>query len=169
MLSIIIFFLLHFIQFLFKYSLLSIFFFPLPLFLRHKCQTQRPLSSTLKASIQSHRCPRSWSTWRHKRVGFLCAGQLELIHDRLLHVQCFRWNISSTILNYPSCCLIVIMQGWYLCAYLPWHGLSLQKWHHLPYFMKGPYWRKIEQIVYLSWLVLKGYVQSVYSMFIWSF
>ncbi|CAG13381.1 unnamed protein product, partial [Tetraodon nigroviridis] len=31
----------------------------------HKCQTRRPLSSTLKASTQSPRCHQSWLMWRH--------------------------------------------------------------------------------------------------------
>lgn len=34
-------------------------------YIRHKCLIPRPSSSTLKANIQSPRCPQSWLAWRH--------------------------------------------------------------------------------------------------------
>lgn len=56
---------------LMSFSLMSSFFFFFP-FTRHKCPTRRPLSSTLKANIQSLQCPQSWLVWRRNGLTSFC-------------------------------------------------------------------------------------------------
>lgn len=113
--------------------------------LRHKCQTQRPLSSTLRASIQSPRCPRSWSVWRHNGFNFFS----KTVGDDSGQASTFcevSDEISSWQLQLVSIPQSVIYIWWFhagmVPACLPAHGLLftshlLQNYLYSPEFVLG--------------------------------
>lgn len=73
------------------------FLFPFKCFSRHKCQTRRPLGSTLKASIQSPRCHKSWLMWRHN--GHLSNSKIVELQYKLIKVTGYYiCNVSLEIL-----------------------------------------------------------------------
>lgn len=84
-----------------SFSLMSSFFFFF--FPRHKCLTPRPLSSTLKANIQSLQCPQSWLVWRRNGLTSFCKA----VGTNSGQASTF-WGVSDNLqysFSYCSCWL----------------------------------------------------------------